>query len=55
MDFYDVFLYNSDSISVSEEYNQIAEKFFRIDENRYDHSRNVYTLMDLLGDFGGIA
>ena len=34
---------------------KIAEIYFRIDVDQIEHMKNVYKLMDLLGDVGGVS
>ena len=52
--FYDITLFSSDEIVVGEEYNVIAEMYFRIKSDAIQHSREVFTIMDWLGSIGGI-
>ena len=52
---FDVVFYNSDPISVGDDYTIIAEIYFRINGDSILHARNVYTVMDWLGDLGGIG
>jgi hypothetical protein len=41
-------------MSVSDDYNKLARIDFRIYENRLEHEREVYQLIDFMGDVGGI-
>ena len=52
--FYDTVLYNSDTILTDQKQEVIAEMYWRVDVDKMEHSREVYTLMDYLGDVGGI-
>lgn len=51
---YDVTFFSSDSIPVTENYPIIAEMYFRIKTDTILHERQVYSLMDWLGDLVGI-
>ena len=52
--FYDTVLYNSDTLFTEQKQEVIAEMYWRVDVDKMSHSRDVYTLMDYLGDVGGI-
>jgi hypothetical protein len=53
-EFWDMIHFNTDTMSVTDEYNRIAGLYFRIYENRLMHDREVYQLIDFMGDVGGI-
>ena len=52
--FYDVTFFSSDEIIVGDTAQTLAEMYFRIKVDAIDHERNVYSIMDWLGDVGGI-
>ena len=53
--FFDIILFNSDSITVGDDYMQICEFWFRIHIDKIEHSRKVFGLMDWLGALGGVG
>ena len=54
--FFDYKFYNSDTYDTgTTQGHLIAEMYFRIDTDKMEHSRQVYNLMDYLGDIGGIG
>ena len=54
--FFDVKQYNADTLNVdSSKFFKIAEIYFRIDTDKYNHTRYVFALIDWLGDVGGIG
>ena len=52
--FYDVELFSSDSIPVTDEYPVLVEMYIRVKVDSIGHSRKVYAMMDWLGSIGGI-
>lgn len=52
--FYDISLFSSDTLQVSDEYNVICEMWFRIKTDAITHSRNVFGIMNWLGSIGGV-
>ena len=40
--FYDTKIFNSDTFDVTKEYNTIAELYFRIDTDSFEHTRIVF-------------
>ena len=53
--FHDVFLFNSDTLHVGEDYMSIAEMYFRLSVDKVEHTRIVYKFMDWLGALGGVG
>ena len=53
-DFWDLIFFNTDTLSVTDNYNELGHVDFRIYENRLEHEREVYQLIDFMGDVGGI-
>lgn len=52
--FYDVTYYSSDAIVVGENYMTIAEMYFRINTDCRQYHKSEYSLLNLLGDIGGV-
>ena len=53
--FYDVKLFNQDTFDVSDDFEYIAEMYFRLDTDLMDHGRVDYTMYNLVEDLGGIS
>ena len=53
--FYDFETYNVDTLDVSENYDRIADLYFRMHEDLTLHTKIDYTLYNLLEDLGGIS
>jgi hypothetical protein len=47
--------FNSDQVKVGDDYEKLAEMYFRIDVDEQIHTRHVFEFMDFLGSIGGIA
>ena len=54
--FYDYTFFNTEvMVTDSSKTIRIADMYFRIDTDRYIHTRSMYSMMDWLGDVGGIG
>ena len=57
-EFFDITNYNSDTVEIdefNEDFYGIAEMYFRLDSDEIKHERLVISLMDWLGEIGGIT
>ena len=52
--YYDVTFFSSDQIVVGDDFNTIAEMYFRINTDTIIHQRSSYNLVSWLCDIGGI-
>ena len=52
---FDITFFSSDPIVVGDDFTILAEMYFRVKSDSISHSRSVYTIMDWLGDLGGIG
>ena len=52
--FYDLSVFNSDTLPVDENHHLIAQFFFRLEIDKIKHSRNVFSFMGWLGAIGGV-
>jgi len=55
VEYYDITLFNADTLDVPVDFPVIAEMYFRLDLDSLKHERSVYQVMDLLGDVGGVS
>ena len=53
--FFDYKFYNSDTFDVPEETEIAAEMYFRLDVDQITHGRVVFSLMDFIGELGGVS
>ena len=53
-EFYDMQLFNSDTVNVPDDFMLIAEMYFRLNFSQVNLERKVFQLMDWLGAVGGI-
>ena len=53
--FYDIVTFNSDTVTVGDDYMVINEIYFRLHNDKMEHQRVVYGIMEWLGAVGGVG
>ena len=52
--FFDFLQFSLDVYEVPEDTELLSNFYFRLDVNQIEHSRQVFSLMDFIGDIGGV-